>query len=381
MEAEQTFLEQLVQAQGFYITGIFTLAKEKFTHILQTHPKNYEAFLYRGYTNLRLNHLEEALKDAEAAIAVNSNRYEGLLLKGRVLFHLGKFDEALNEIGRAKLVLYSFDETDPQRLEAQLWEQKVQSEKTKRGIIDPKNLSKKPEEHKVEKNGASVQHHHPQSGKVTYKWHQTDSRVYIDINFSLKKKEDLNIKIEKKRVEISFPVEPTRNFELNLDLFDEIEADNSLYNIHLDRIEIQLEKSIKERNWTFLENNDSQNERILETFLPKPVTTTQTQESHSGPAYPSSSKVKRDWSKIDKEIDQDMKKNKDDYVDEDPLNKFFKEIYSNADENTRKAMVKSFQTSGGTVLSTNWDEVKVKDYEKTDRPDAPQGQEWRKWDK
>lgn len=28
-----------------------------------------------------------------------------------------------------------------------------------------------------------------------------------------------------------------------------------------------------------------------------------------------------------------------------------------ADEDTRRAMVKSFQTSGGTVLSTNWDEV------------------------
>jgi hypothetical protein len=46
-------------------------------------------------------------------------------------------------------------------------------------------------------------------------------------------------------------------------------------------------------------------------------------------------------------------------------------------------MVKSFQTSGGTVLyiiiyiniirSTNWDEVKTKDYEEKDRPDAPKG--------
>ena len=39
-------------------------------------------------------------------------------------------------------------------------------------------------------------------------------------------------------------------------------------------------------------------------------------------------------------------------------------------------MIKSFQTSGGTVLSTNWNEVKDKDYEGKDRPEAPQGQEW-----
>lgn len=49
-----------------------------------------------------------------------------------------------------------------------------------------------------------------------------------------------------------------------------------------------------------------------------------------------------------------------------------------ADENTRKAMIKSFQTSGGTVLSTNWNEVKEKDYENKDRPEPPKGQEWRK---
>jgi len=41
-------------------------------------------------------------------------------------------------------------------------------------------------------------------------------------------------------------------------------------------------------------------------------------------------------------------------------------------------MMKSFATSGGTVLSTNWDEVASKDYEGKDRPDPPKGQEWKK---
>jgi suppressor of G2 allele of SKP1 len=34
--------------------------------------------------------------------------------------------------------------------------------------------------------------------------------------------------------------------------------------------------------------------------------------------------------------------------------------------------------SGGTVLSTNWDEVKNKDYVGKDRPSPPKGQEWKK---
>ena len=53
-------------------------------------------------------------------------------------------------------------------------------------------------------------------------------------------------------------------------------------------------------------------------------------------------------------------------------------LYANCDEDTRRAMTKSYQTSGGTVLSTNWSEVASKDYEGADRPSAPDGQQWKK---
>ena len=96
------------------------------------------------------------------------------------------------------------------------------------------------------------------------------------------------------------------------------------------------------------------------------------------PVYPSSSKKNINWDKLDKEIDQELKKEKPE--GEAALNELFKEIYGNADEDTRRAMIKSYQTSGGTVLSTNWKEVKEKDYEGKDRPEPPKGQEWAKGD-
>lgn len=39
------------------------------------------------------------------------------------------------------------------------------------------------------------------------------------------------------------------------------------------------------------------------------------------------------------------------------MNEFFQGIFANADEDTKRAMMKSYQESGGTALSTNWTEV------------------------
>ena len=74
MDSEPNFLEQLVEAQTLYITGVYGLAREKLTKALQTNSNNYDGLLVRGYTNLKLNNLEDALNDAEAAVNANSKQ-------------------------------------------------------------------------------------------------------------------------------------------------------------------------------------------------------------------------------------------------------------------------------------------------------------------
>lgn len=84
----------------------------------------------------------------------------------------------------------------------------------------------------------------------------------------------------------------------------------------------------------------------------------------------------RDWDAIDRNLKEEEESEKGE--GEEAMNKLFQNIYKNANEDTRRAMIKSFQTSGGTCLSTNWDEVSKTDYEKERK--APKGVEWKNWE-
>jgi len=84
----------------------------------------------------------------------------------------------------------------------------------------------------------------------------------------------------------------------------------------------------------------------------------------------------RDWDAVERDLKREEEREKP--VEGEAFNKFLQDMYKNADEDTRRAMIKSYQTSGGTHLSGNWSEVEKTDYEK--QRTAPKGQEWRNWE-
>ena len=84
-----------------------------------------------------------------------------------------------------------------------------------------------------------------------------------------------------------------------------------------------------------------------------------------GQINPHNPRREKDWDKIIKsavkEITPDDEKDSDFYDDDidapDPTTRFFRQVYKNATDDQRRAMMKSFQESGGTVLNGNWNEV------------------------
>ncbi|VDQ00697.1 unnamed protein product [Trichobilharzia regenti] len=135
--------------------------------------------------------------------------------------------------------------------------------------------------------------------------------------------------------------------------------EKSSYRVTAMKIEVQLRKATEVR-WSYLESKNSVNN----SETPKSQDVTKIVHS-----YPSSSKFSHDWNKIEKEASEIED-------EEDPLNKMFKNIYANASDETRKAMIKSFTESAGTVLSTNWNEVGAGKVEMK----PPDGMEFKKYE-
>lgn len=77
------------------------------------------------------------------------------------------------------------------------------------------------------------------------------------------------------------------------------------------------------------------------------------------PASISSARKPKDWNALVRDIEKDQEKPEG----EAALNALFQQIYSNADDDTKRAMMKSFVESNGTCLSTNWAEVGSKKVE------------------
>ncbi|XP_076822820.1 protein SGT1 homolog [Clavelina lepadiformis] len=191
-----------------------------------------------------------------------------------------------------------------------------------------------------------------------YDWYQTDSHVVVSILVKKLAKEHVTASYDSQSLRVR--IFPPDQAEMRLDLFlsNQVIPEKCHTKVSPSKVECKMAKSESSR-WPSLEGDGT-----IEAVPVNPVQVHQ---------YPSSAHY-RNWDKLVCDIKEEEKNEKPE--GEAALNQLFQQIYRDGSDETRKAMNKSFMESGGTVLSTNWNEIGK------DKVDVkpPDGMEYKKYE-
>lgn len=230
--------------------------------------------------------------------------------------------------------------------------------------------------------------------KIRHEWFQTGQNVIVTLYAKGIPKDKAEIDLNEDSVSVSFPhpSNPASTFTFTLDpLFGLIDVSASKSSVMTTKIELTLRKKTQGQKWNALEGSTPLKDPVSKAEdLPAnaAVLSTLTQPSsikptEATPSYPTSSRSgPKNWDKLASDLtakkrssQKDKEKNaadkgkvadgehaeEDDDMDSDyggdPVDSFFKKLYAGADDDTRRAMMKSYQESGGTALSTDWRDV------------------------
>ncbi|XP_045770134.1 protein SGT1 homolog [Maniola jurtina] len=204
----------------------------------------------------------------------------------------------------------------------------------------------------------------PVNPKIKHDWYQTDALVVVTILLKNAPSDKVKVQYGERSLSVSSGIPNSdAEYSLELELAHEIIPSMCTHVVSPSKIEVKLRKKEGLR-WTVLEG-EGREEKVK--AIPQAVI------DASGPQQPPKL-FKKDWDKIEK----DIKKMEEEEKPEGnaALNALFQKIYGEGSDEVRRAMNKSFLESGGTVLSTNWDQV-AKDTVEVKPPD---GLEFKKWD-
>ena len=331
------------------------------------------ALSHRSAAFYQLGRYEEAREDAHAALTCLPS--EGLRSGETILSHkrlglacfqLKQYDEAKRALEQA-MQLASLNGKDISHYENWIrqCEEQLNSKTTAREPTAGPSRSFAPPE-SAPAPAASAANRRPTMPK--YQYYQSDTIMTIAILEPGVQHDDLQVTFAPKKLSVRLRKGGVDFTILHGVLYGPVDVERCKIRILDEKVLIKLRKEPPNEWHELMGKNDDEETKVAATTDDDvPLV-----DAGKARAYASH----RDWDAIERNLK--LQEKQEVPQGEEAMNKLFQDIYSRADEDTRRAMVKSYQTSGGTVLSTNWKEVAEKDYEK--ERTAPEGMEWKTWE-
>lgn len=335
----------------------FLSAVSHYTDALKESPEAFLALIKRAAVYTKLSNYDDAKSDISKAFVIAEKRGKRSD-KALCYYRFGLANYGEKEFEGSLVNFRKAKELECPEPGLAIWLSKAERELQKRGqAIEQPETTKTPiaQEQPAKSTLVDVINKNaPLKVKIRDDWYQNNDEVTVTIYAKNVPEKSLSIEFTSRSVSVSFPSADNSEYNYDLDpLFGTIDAEKSKYKVYGTKLEITLVKQ-KPGKWATLEGDGTTD-----------LAPTQASTSSGAPAYPTSSKKAINWSSFQVKDDDDK--------DED----FFAKLYKDVDDDTRRAMMKSYVESNGTVLTTNWDEAKTKTFETS----PPEGMEAKKWGK
>jgi len=395
----------------------YTEAIRAYTQAIKVSPTSPDYFIKRSTAYQRSSPPDYplAFADAENAVIFAQNRAKReLIIQAQMRRAIALF--GLERYADASFVLDIIKRMDPKERTIAIWESKIKTKLAALDAEDPKakiTVKEKPEPAQSTSSSTAAPttstENKPATAvttastapapaitqtpadKIRHDWYQNADNVYFTLLAKGVPKEKATVDIQDRALSISFPLTTGSSYDFSLDpLYFPIDPAESTYKILSTKIEVTLKKAQSGQKWHSLESSETVSSttdaNAPATFVPPPSVKAE------APSYPSSSRTgPKNWDKLAADLTSKKTKDKtggdkkddddDDYdydkEDGDEVNSFFKKLYKDANPDVRRAMMKSFQESNGTALSTNWEEV-AKGTVATRPPDGVEAKPWQK---
>jgi len=287
-----------------------------------------------SYCLFKLERNAEASQYASHAIKQDSKNIMAIGVMARSLFALERYEEA-------KTFFLRLDsDDDGNHSPVKKFIRKCDAE------IDSQKQEKEEEFPKEEKEEKIPEMTKKKKERLPFGYDCHQTRTEVIINFFVKDSEQKNVEFEvsEKSLELSIRISEHRELQISFDLWAPVKPSSMKKESLSDKIIITLEKKNPNVRWISLEEEEDK-KGTIHNF------------------------TKTNWDKF-------ISNQPEEKLEGDAAtNKFFEKLYGNGKDEQKRAMIKSFTESGGSVLSTDWKDIGSRKVEGS----APDGMEMKTW--